>query len=146
MLIPFHPNVIRGDVNSKQNRCRQCLCTLASDTTSKLNVLGHDGNAPRVDGAEISILKKPDEIRLRGFLKSEHGMALKSQIGLVILGKLTHQPLKRQFADQEFRGLLVLANLSTNPFESRSELVQERFLTYVKQNHYIYRRATVPGR
>ncbi|KAL0904946.1 hypothetical protein M5K25_027111 [Dendrobium thyrsiflorum] len=108
----------------------QCLCTLASDTTSKLNVLGHDGDAPRMDGAEISILKKPDEIRLRGFLKSEHGMALKSQICLVILGKLTHQPLKRKFADQEFSGLLVLANLTTNPFESRSELVQERFLPY----------------
>ena len=45
------------------------LCTFASDTSGKLDVLGHDGDTLGVDGTQVGILKQSDEVRLTGLLQ-----------------------------------------------------------------------------
>jgi hypothetical protein len=46
------------------------------------------------------------------YLQSTNSGGLETQIGLEVLGNFTHQPLEWQFADQQFRGLLVTTDLS----------------------------------
>jgi hypothetical protein len=40
------------------------LGTLASDAAGELDVLGHDGDALGVDGAEVGVIEEADEVRL----------------------------------------------------------------------------------
>lgn len=47
----------------------QCLSTLSTDTASQLNILWHDGYSLSVDGAQVSIFKKTDQVGLTGFLQ-----------------------------------------------------------------------------
>ena len=49
------------------------LRSLATETTGKLNVLGLDGDTLGVDGAEIGVLEKRDEVSLNGLLESADG-------------------------------------------------------------------------
>jgi hypothetical protein len=64
-----------------------------------------------MDGAQVGVLEQPYQISLRSLLQRQHRGALEPQIGLEVLRNLPHQPLERQFADKELRGLLVLADL-----------------------------------
>ena len=41
------------------------LGALATDAAGELDVLGHDGDALCVDGAEVGVLKEADQVRLR---------------------------------------------------------------------------------
>ena len=43
------------------------LSTLTADTTSELDVLGHDGDTLGVDGAQVGVLKQADEVSLASF-------------------------------------------------------------------------------
>ena len=46
---------------------RICVCnlsTLSTDTAGELDVLGHDGDALGVDGAQIGIFKETNQVRL----------------------------------------------------------------------------------
>ena len=88
------------------------LRTLTTNTTSELNVLWHDRHALGVNGAEIRIFEQTDKIGFRGFLESENGRSLETQIGLEILGNFTHQTLKGQLANQQVRRLLVTTNFT----------------------------------
>ena len=56
--------------------------TLPADAARELNVLGHDGHALGVDGAEVGVLEETDEVRLSSFLKRQDGVALEAEIGL----------------------------------------------------------------
>ncbi len=47
---------------------RSSLGPLATDATSQLNVLGHDGNTLGVDGAQVCVLKQADQVGLAGLL------------------------------------------------------------------------------
>jgi len=78
-----------------------------------------------MNGAEVSILKQTNKISLSRFLQCRHGGALETEISLEILSDLTNQTLEREFADEEFSALLVLADL-TESDGSRPETV--RFL------------------
>ena len=40
------------------------LGALAADAAGQLNVLGHDGNALGVDGAQVGVIEDADDIRL----------------------------------------------------------------------------------
>jgi hypothetical protein len=93
------------------NQRPQDLSSLPTDTTSQLNVLGHDCHTLRMDGTQVRILEQPYQISLRSLLQCQHRGALKPQIGLEVLRNLPHQPLERQLADEKLRGLLVLADL-----------------------------------
>jgi len=88
------------------------LSTLASDSSGQLDVLGHDGNALGVDGAQVGVLEQANEVGLRSFLEGTDGSALETEISLEVLCDLTHQTLEGQLADEQLSGLLVTPNLS----------------------------------
>ena len=58
------------------------LGTLSPDSPCELNVFWHDCDALGVNCAQIGVLKQTYEISLRGFLKSQHSVALVSQVRL----------------------------------------------------------------
>lgn len=65
-----------------------------------------------MDGAEIGIFEKGDEVGLNGLLEGANGGGLEAQVGLEVLSNLTNQTLERQLSDQELRGLLVTTDLT----------------------------------
>lgn len=88
------------------------LSTFATDATSELDVLGHDGDALGVDGAQVGVFEEANQVCLAGFLERHHGGALETQIGFEILSDFTHETLERQFADQQLGTLLVATNFT----------------------------------
>lgn len=89
-----------------------CLSTLSTDAAGQLDVLGHDGHTLGVDGAQVGILEKSNQVSLRGLLQSHDGRALETQIGLEVLGDLTDQALEWQLADEQLSALLVTTDLT----------------------------------
>jgi hypothetical protein len=77
------------------------LRAFTADAAGQLDVLAHDSDALRVDGAQISVFKKGNQIGFRSLLKSQDRSALEAKIVLKILGDFTNQALERQLADQE---------------------------------------------
>ena len=88
------------------------LCSLSTDSAGQLNVLGHDGDALGVDGAQVGVFKQTNKVSLASFLKSHHSGALKTQIGLEILSDFSHKTLEGQLADQQLGGFLVTTDLT----------------------------------
>lgn len=80
-------------------QARGHLSPFATDPASELNVLWHNSNPLSMDGAEISVLKKPNQVRFRSLLESSNSGALEAEIGLEVLGDFAHQPLERKLAD-----------------------------------------------
>ena len=84
-----------------------------------------------MDGSQVSVLEKGDEVSLSGLLESHDGRGLEAEIGLCgdnndggelqhsqltttvtttyleVLGDLTHETLEGQLADKQLSGLLV---------------------------------------
>ena len=77
------------------------LSSLSSDSPGQLDVLGHDGDTLGVDGAQVGVLKQADQVALAGFLQGHDGGALESEIGLEVLGNLSHEPLEGKLSDQQ---------------------------------------------
>ena len=88
------------------------LSTLSSDTPGKLNILGHDGDTLRVNGAEVGVLEEANQISFSGLLQSTDSGTLEPQVGLEVLGNFTNQALEGKLAYQEIGGLLELADLA----------------------------------
>ena len=88
------------------------LCSLSADSAGQLNVLGHDGDALGVDGAQIGVFKQTNKVSLASFLKSHHSGALETQIGLEILSDFPHKTLEGQLTDQQLSGFLVTTDLT----------------------------------
>ena len=100
-----------------------------------MDVLGHDGDPLSVDGAQVGVLKKTDQVCLTGFLKSHHSRALEPQVSLEVLGNLTNKPLEGQLTDEQFSGLLVPWGQGKSGFDLE-----------IKQYYLLISlRATVPG-
>ncbi|CAG5092733.1 Similar to Histone H2A (Platynereis dumerilii) [Cotesia congregata] len=55
--------------------------------------------AQGVDGTEVSVFKKTDEVGLAGFLEGHNSRALEPQVSLEVLGDFTDETLERQFTD-----------------------------------------------
>uniref|UniRef100_A0ACD5ZS07 Uncharacterized protein n=1 Tax=Avena sativa TaxID=4498 RepID=A0ACD5ZS07_AVESA len=89
----------------------QSLGPLPADAAGELDVLGHDGDALGVDGAEVGVLEEADEVCLGGLLQRGDGGALEAEVGLEVLGDLTDEALEGELADEQLRALLVLADL-----------------------------------
>ena len=66
------------------------LRTFTTDPARKLNVFGHDGNTLGMNGAEISVFKQTDNIRLRCFLQGHNSAPLEPQIAFEFLGNLSY--------------------------------------------------------
>ena len=65
-----------------------------------------------MDGAQVSVLKQANQVRLGSLLKGKDSRALKAQVRLEILGDLANQALEGQLADQQLRTLLVATDLT----------------------------------
>jgi len=88
------------------------LRALTTETASKLDVLGLDGDTLGVDGAKVCVFEQGDEVSLDGLLKGTDGRALEAQVGLEILCDFTNQALEGELADQKLGGLLVTTDLT----------------------------------
>ena len=88
------------------------LGALTADAAGELHVLGHDGHALGVDGAQVGVLEEADEVGLRSLLEGQDGGALEAEVVLEVLGDLADEALERELADEQVRRLLVLADLA----------------------------------
>ena len=88
------------------------LGSLSSDSARKLDVLGHDGDTLGVDGAQVGVLEKTDEVCLGCLLESENGGSLESQVRLEVLGDLSYESLEGKLSDEKVRGFLVSTDLT----------------------------------
>ena len=91
---------------------RKHLGALATDAAGELDVLGHDGDALGVDGAQVGVLEEANEVGLGGLLEGEDGGSLEPQVGLEVLGDLADEALEGELPDEELGGLLVPADLA----------------------------------
>ena len=48
-------------------RAVMSLGALSADAAGELDVLGHDGDALGVDGAQVGVLEQPDQVSLTGW-------------------------------------------------------------------------------
>ena len=88
------------------------LGALATDAAGELDVLGHDGDALGVDGAQVGVLEEADEVSLRGLLQGGDGGGLEAEVRLEVLGDLADEALEGELADEQLGGLLVAADLA----------------------------------
>ncbi len=66
-----------------------------TDAAGQLHVLGHDGDALGVDGAEVGVLEEVHKVGLRRLLEGQDGVGLEAQVRLELLGHLPDEALKR---------------------------------------------------
>ena len=52
------------------------LCTLSTDTASKLDILWHNGDTLGVDGTQVGVLKQSNEVSLTGLLKLKRTLVI----------------------------------------------------------------------
>lgn len=86
-----------------------------TDSSSQLDILLHDGDALRVDGAQVRVFEQVDEERLCRFLQGLDGMRLPAQLGAHVRGEdlqrnLAHQSREGELRDEEVVGALVFAD------------------------------------
>ena len=72
--------------------------------------LGHDGHTLGVNGTDVGVREKTDEVRLSGLLESKDSMALEPHVASDFFRDLTDHPLKGQLANKELRALLEAPN------------------------------------
>ena len=89
-----------------------CLRAFASDSSRQLDILRHDGDSLGVDRAQVGVFEQANQVRFGRFLQGQDRGGLESQVSLEILGDFSDQSLERQLSDEQFRGLLVLADFS----------------------------------
>ena len=77
------------------------LRMLYPDPSCQHDVPWHDGNSPGVDGTQVGVIEQPDKVCLRCFLETQYRHRLEPQVCLIVLGDLPHQPLERQFPDEQ---------------------------------------------
>merc|ERR1719433_1372284 len=65
-----------------------------------------------MDGAQVGIFKKSNQISLGCFLESHDSAGLKPQVGLEILSNFTNKSLEGQLANQKLSRLLVTTNFA----------------------------------
>merc|ERR1719328_186511 len=78
-----------------------------------------------MDGAQVGIFEKSNQISLGCFLKSHDSARLKSQVSLEILSNFTDKSLEGQLADQKLSRLLVTTDF-TKSYSTRT--ITMRFL------------------
>ena len=97
---------------SKAQRQLSNLRTFTADSSRQLDILRHDGDSLGVDRAQVGVFEQANQVRFGRFLQGQDRGGLESQVSLEILGDFSDQSLERQLSDEQFRGLLVLADLT----------------------------------
>ena len=77
------------------------LGTFPTDTASKLDILGHDGDSFGVDGTQVSVFKQTNQIGLTSLLQGHDGRALEPEVSLEVLCNLTDKTLEGELTDEE---------------------------------------------
>ena len=93
-------------------KCDKRLGAFAADSASELDVLGHDGHALGMDGAQVGVFEEPDQVGFAGLLQGHDGGTLEAEIGLEVLGDFSHEALEGQLPDEELGALLLTTDLS----------------------------------
>ena len=75
------------------------LRAFTTDTTCKLNILGHDGDALGVNGTQVGIFEQPYKVGLGSFLQGKDGRTLKPKVALEILCDFSYQTLEGKLAN-----------------------------------------------
>ncbi|OIW22072.1 hypothetical protein TanjilG_02635 [Lupinus angustifolius] len=88
------------------------LSTLSADAAGKLDVLGHDGDALGVDGAQVGVLKETNQVGLGRLLQGHDGAGLESQIGFEVLRNFSNKALEGELPDEKLSALLVTTDLT----------------------------------
>jgi hypothetical protein len=88
------------------------LEALTAETACELDVLGHDGHAASVDGAQAGVGEQVDHVCLRCLLDGEHCAGLEAKTLLAAHGDLTYEALERSLAEQQLSALLVASDLA----------------------------------
>ena len=83
-----------------------------ANSAGQLDVLGHDGDPLRVDGAQVCVFEEADQVSLAGLLQRHDGRTLEPQLGLEVLGNFTDKSLEGELSDQQLGALLVATNLT----------------------------------
>ena len=91
---------------------QDCSRSLASDSASELEVLGHDGDSLGVDGAEVGVLEETNEVSLSGLLEGEDGRGLEAEVVLELRSDLADESLEGELSDEELGALLEAADLA----------------------------------
>lgn len=65
------------------------LVALTTEAAGELDVLGLDGDALGVDGAQVGVLEEGDEVRLDRLLEGADGGGLEAKVALEVLGDFT---------------------------------------------------------
>ena len=104
--------MIASSCTPKTQKKTNFLSAFASDSSRQLNILRHDGDSLGVDRAQVGVFEQANQVRFGRFLQRQNRGGLESQVSLEILRDFSHQALKRQLSDEQFRGLLVLSDFS----------------------------------
>jgi len=88
------------------------LRALTTEAAGKLDVLGLDGDALGVDGAEVGVLEQRDEVSLNRLLEGADGRRLEAEVRLEVLGDLADETLEGELSDEELGRLLVATDLT----------------------------------
>ncbi|MEL7523314.1 MAG: hypothetical protein AAGJ80_17140 [Cyanobacteria bacterium J06553_1] len=65
-----------------------------------------------MDGAQVGVFEKSNQVSLRCFLKSHDGRALESEISLEVLGDFSDKTLEGQLADEKLSRFLVSSDFT----------------------------------
>ena len=77
-----------------------------------MHVLGHDGNSLGVDGAEVGVFEETGHVSFGGFLESEDGRGLESEVVLVLRGDFSDESLEGKLSDEELSRFLESSDFS----------------------------------
>ena len=91
---------------------RQSLSTFTTDASGQLDVFWHNGDTFGVDGTQIGVFKKANQVRFGCFLQGKNSGTLESQVRFEVLGDFTYKALKGKLADQQVSGLLLLSDFT----------------------------------
>lgn len=88
------------------------LGTLSTDPAGQLDILGHDGDTLGMNGAQVGVLKKTNEVSFAGFLEGHDSRSLEAEISLEVLSDFSDKSLERQLADEKLSALLVATDFT----------------------------------
>ncbi len=71
-LIKFVRMALKTPGKEQMYHSKANLSPLASDSSSELDVLSHDGNTLSVDGCEVGVLEQTNQVSLGGLLESQN--------------------------------------------------------------------------
>ena len=102
----------RPDISVLSRCLTVAVAWFVANASHELQVSWQDGHAVSMDGSKIGVVKERHKISLGGLLEGSDGCALKAQIRFVVLGNFADEPLKGEFAQQQFITLLISFDLS----------------------------------